>query len=144
MDNRKTKERGLTLVELMVVILILGLISSIVVFNVLPAADKAAVQTARTDISRIQSALTQYRLDMQSFPTQGQGLEALTRLPDGVRRAERYRPGGYVQSMPEDPWGNPYVYIYPGEFGEFDIISYGRDGRPGGEGPDADIGSWEL
>ncbi|GGY52705.1 type II secretion system major pseudopilin GspG [Parvularcula lutaonensis] len=141
--KKNEKQRGLTLVELMVVIVIIGLISGIVVFNVLPAADKAAVSTARTDIKRLQTALTQYRLDNQSYPTQAQGLEALVEMPRGLRRPERYQTGGYIQSLPEDPWGNPYVYIYPGEFGEFDIVSYGRDGRPGGEGLDADIGSWE-
>ena len=137
------KQRGLTLVELMVVILIIGLISGIVVFNVLPALDRASVQTARTDITRIQTALTHYRLDMQTFPTQAQGLQALVEVPRGVRRPERYQPGGYVQNLPDDPWGNPYVYIYPGQFGEYDILSYGADGRPGGEGLNADIGSWE-
>lgn len=141
--KKNNKQRGLTLVELMVVIVIIGLISGIVVFNVLPAADKAAVSTARTDIKRIQTALTQYRLDNQSYPTQAQGLMALVEQPRGLRRPERYQTGGYIQSLPEDPWGNPYVYIFPGEFGEFDIVSYGRDGRPGGEGLDADIGSWE-
>lgn len=140
---KKLSQRGLTLVELMVVIVIIGLISGIVVFNVLPAADKAAVATAQTDIKRLQTALTQYRLDNQSFPTQAQGLGALVQQPQGLRRPERYQQGGYIQSLPEDPWGNPYIYIYPGEFGEFDIISYGRDGRPGGEGLDADIGSWQ-
>jgi general secretion pathway protein G len=143
MDKRKNKQKGLTLVELMVVIVIIGLISGIVVFNVLPAADKAAVSTARTDISRLQTALTQYRLDNQSFPNQQQGLQALVQRPQGLRRPERYQTGGYIQALPEDPWGNPYQYVYPGSYGEFDIISYGRDGRPGGEGLDADIGSWQ-
>jgi general secretion pathway protein G len=143
MKKRHANERGLTLVELMVVIVIIGLISGIVVFNVLPAADKAAVSTARTDIKRLEAALTQYRLDMQSFPSQQQGLNALVELPQGARRPERYQTGGYVKGLPSDPWGNPYVYLYPGEFGEYDIISYGRDGRPGGEGLDADIGSWQ-
>ena len=141
-DKRKMDQKGLTLVELMVVIVILGLLSTIVVINVLPAGDQAAVQKARSDIAQLQAALTQYRLDVQSLPTQAQGLLALETRPEGLRRPERYRPGGYVNNVPEDPWGNTYIYIYPGEFGEFDILSYGRDGRPGGEGPDADIGSW--
>lgn len=143
MGNRRNKQKGLTLVELMVVIVIIGLISGIVVFNVLPAADKAAVSTARTDIKRLQTALTQYRLDNQSYPNQQQGLQALVEMPRGLRRPERYQTGGYIQNLPEDPWGNAYRYVYPGTYGEFDIISYGRDGEPGGEGLDADIGSWE-
>ncbi|MCQ8185057.1 type II secretion system major pseudopilin GspG [Parvularcula maris] len=143
MKNRRDKQKGLTLVELMVVIVIIGLISGIVVFNVLPAADKARVSTARTDIKRIETALTQYKLDNQNFPTQSQGLEALVSAPRDLRRPERYQTGGYIQSLPEDPWGNPYVYLFPGEFGEVDIVSYGADGRPGGEGLNADIGSWQ-
>jgi len=138
-NKRKHAQKGLTLVELMVVIVIIGLLSTIVVINVLPAGDQAAVQKARTDISQLEAALAQYRLDLQSLPSQTQGLMALERQPDGLRRPERYRPGGYVNNVPDDPWGNAYIYIYPGEFGEFDILSYGRDGRPGGEGPDADI-----
>ncbi|MEM6747415.1 MAG: type II secretion system major pseudopilin GspG [Pseudomonadota bacterium] len=144
MSARLNRQRGVTLVELMVVIVILGLLSTIVVINVLPATDQAAVQKARSDISQLQAAIAQYRLDIQRLPTQEYGLRALEEMPQGLRRANRYRPGGYVAKVPLDPWDNPYIYIVPGEFGEYDILSYGRDGRPGGEGPDADIGSWDL
>lgn len=138
----RRRQRGLTLVELMVVIVILGLLTTIIVINVIPAGDQAAVQKARTDISVLENALEQYRLNMMSYPTTQQGLEALVEAPDGVARPEMYRPGGYIKTLPTDPWGNPYVYQRPGTNGEYDIFSYGADGREGGEGTDADIGNW--
>ena len=141
--DRKQKQRGLTLIELMVVIVIIALISGIVGYNVFGSLEKSRVQTARVQMDRIATALDQYRLDNQSYPEQSQGLAALVEMPRGLRRPERYQPGGYVQSLPEDPWGNPYIYVFPGQFGEYDILSYGADGRPGGEGLNADIGSWE-
>jgi general secretion pathway protein G len=138
-------QRGLTLVELMVVIVILGVLTTIVAVNVLPAGDTAKVQAARTQISVFSTALQQYKLDNGQFPTEDQGLEALVNAPQNLRRPDRYREGGYLDkpTLPLDPWDNPYQYVTPGEFGVFDIYSLGRDGRPGGEGPDADIGSWQ-
>lgn len=141
--ERRRRQRGLTLVELMVVIAILGLITGLVAFNVFGALEQAKTQTARSDVGTLSGALGQYRLDMGELPSQNDGLEALVSVPSGARRAERYRPGGYIQRLPEDPWGRPYLYDNPGEFGEFDVYSYGRDGEPGGEGPDADVGSWQ-
>ena len=140
---RRARQRGLTLVELLVVVAILGLLSTVVVLNVLPARDRAAVQKARTDIASIETALQQYRLDNLDYPSQRAGLTALTDAPADLRQPDRYRTGGYIQRLPEDPWGTPYQYAYPGELGEFDVYSLGRDGRPGGEGLDADIGNWE-
>ena len=142
-EARRRRQRGLTLVELMVVIAIIGLIASLVAFNVFGAFDQASGQAARTDVNTLSSAVQQYRLDMGELPDERAGLEALLTAPSGARRPERYRPGGYVQKLPDDPWGRPYIYAYPGEFGEFDIYTLGRDGEPGGDGPDADIGSWE-
>ena len=139
----RRRQRGLTLVELMVVIAILGLIAGLVAFNVFGAFDQASGQAARTDVNTLSSAVQQYRLDMGRLPEERDGLQALVSVPSGAARKERYRPGGYIQKLPEDPWGRPYVYAYPGEFGEFDIYTLGRDGEPGGEGPDADIGSWQ-
>ena len=141
--TRRARQRGLTLVELLVVVAILGLLSTVVVLNVLPARDRAAVQKARTDIASIETALQQYRLDNLDYPSQRAGLTALTEAPSDLRQPDRYRAGGYIQRLPEDPWGTPYQYAYPGELGEFDVYSLGRDGRPGGEGLDADIGNWE-
>ena len=140
----RRRQKGITLVELLVVLAILALISAIVVVNVLPAADKAAQDTARVDLKTIETALDQYRLDMLNYPTTEQGLNALRNAPSDIRRPENYRPGGYIRGgAPLDPWGNPYVYRFPGERGgAFDLYSLGRDGGPGGEGLDADIGNW--
>ena len=141
--NARKRQRGLTLVELLVVVAILGLISTIVVINVLPALDQSSVQKARTDIASIEAALQQYRLDNLDYPSDQAGLAALRAAPSDLRQPDRYRQGGYIQRLPDDPWGNPYQYAYPGELGAFDVYSFGRDGRPGGEGLDADIGNWE-
>jgi general secretion pathway protein G len=143
--RRQKRQKGLTLVEILVVIVILGVLGAVVAVNVLPAADQARTQAASTQIDNISAALQAYYLDHSRYPTNEQGLEALIRPPRDLRTAERYRQGGYLATneVPTDPWGNPYVYSYPGEFGQFDIISLGRDGQPGGEGPDADIVSWE-
>ncbi len=139
---RKKAQRGLTLIELLVVIVILGILSTIVAVNVLPAGDRARVQSAQTQVDMLESAVRQYKLDMTHFPSQDQGLTALVQMPQNERNAAAYRPGGYLESreLPTDPWGNPYQYAIPGEGGaEFDIYSYGPDGRPGGND---DIGSW--
>lgn len=139
---RRQAQRGITLVELLVVLAILSLISALVVVNVLPERDRAAVRKAEFDIKAIESALDQYRLDMMTYPTTQQGLDALVRAPDGLRNASQYRPGGYLRSLPTDPWGEPYQYRFPGERGPIDVFSLGADGAPGGEGLDADIGNW--
>jgi len=140
--KRRYRQRGVTLVELLVVLGIIALISAIVVVNVLPARDQAAVKKATIDIGILSTALDQYRLDMLNYPETEQGLAALTTLPGNARRAENYRPGGYLVSMPLDPWGSPYQYVIPGERGVYDLYSFGADGERGGEGFDADIGNW--
>ncbi len=141
--NAKKTQKGVTLVELLVVLAILAFISAIVVVNVLPERDRAAVRKVEIDINVIESALDQYRLDMISYPTMSQGLAALATLPAGAARAERYRPGGYLRGgAPLDPWGAPYQYRYPGEVSVVDIYSFGADGEAGGEGLNADIGNW--
>lgn len=144
--RRRDKQRGITLVELLVVLAILALISAIVVVNVLPERDRAAVRKAQIDIGVIETALDQYRLDMLRYPTTEQGLEALLNAPADVRQPENYRPGGYLRgSLPLDPWGEPYQYRIPGDRGgAFDLFSLGADGAPGGEGLDADIGNWSA
>ena len=135
---------GFTLVEMMVTIVIIGLLATVVVINVLPSQDKAMVGKARADLATLENALEQYRLDMLTFPTTGEGLSALTAVPSGSPRADRYRTGGYIRRLPEDPWGNPYQYRRESEHGQtFDVFSYGADGKPGGEGNDADIGNWQ-
>ncbi len=141
--GKGSTERGVTLVELLVVLAILAFISAIVVVNVLPERDRAAIRKARIDIDVIESALDQYRLDMMSYPTTEQGLTALTRIPNNAARTDQYRPGGYLRGgVPVDPWGAPYKYRYPGENSAVDIYTYGADGEPGGEGFNADIGNW--
>ena len=140
--KRQKKEEGFTLVEVMVTLVIIGLLTTFVVINVLPAQDKALVQKAKGDIRVLEQALEMYRLDVFDYPEQDAGLEALRELPSGVDEA-RYRKGGYIKLLPNDPWGRPHVYRYPGENGVYDIVSYGADGEPGGEDQAADIVSWE-
>ena len=140
--KKRPDEEGFTLVELMVVIVIIGLLATIVVINVLPSRDKASATKAKTDIQTIEGALEMYQLQVGRYPTTAQGLQALKTPPQGVD-ASRYQPGGYLKKLENDPWGNPYLYASPGQHGEADVWSYGRDGKEGGTGPDADITSWQ-
>ncbi|WP_300544285.1 type II secretion system major pseudopilin GspG [Maricaulis sp.] len=139
-EHENDRDAGFSLLEIMISITILGLLATIVVINVLPAQDQAMVQKARTDIATLEQALDAYRLDMREYPSTEQGLQALV-TPS--RDAANYREGGYIRRLPDDPWGNPYQYVYPGRHGMLDIYSLGRDGREGGEDLDADIGNWQ-
>ena len=139
--DRQTGEEGFSLLELMVVIVILGILATIVVINVLPAQDQAMMQKARTDIANLEQAVELYRLEMREYPSMEAGLQALVEAPDNAP-AGNYREEGYIRRLPEDPWGNEYQYLYPGENGVFDIYSLGADGRLGGDGLNADIGNW--
>ncbi len=141
-DRGRKREDGFTLVELMVVIVIIGLLTTIVVINVLPSQEKARVEKAKADIALIEQGLEMYRLDNLNYPATGDGLQALVTAPGGAQ-ASRYRAGGYLKKLPADPWGNPYQYANPGQHGTFDVYSFGADGRPGGEGDDADLGNWK-
>jgi general secretion pathway protein G len=127
----------------MVVVVIIGLLATVVMINVLPSQDRAMREKARADVAVLEQALETYRLENLTFPTTSQGLPALTAAPQGLARPDRYREGGYVRRLPQDPWGNPYQYAYPGERSRFDVYSLGADGRKGGEGEDADIGNWQ-
>lgn len=141
--RRERGDAGFTLTELMVSIFIIGLLATVVLINVLPAMDTSRVEKARADIATLESALEQYRLDMARYPSSEDGLQALIEAPAGADNIERYRDGGYVRRLPEDPWGNPYQYALPGERGRsFDLYSMGADGEVGGEELDADIGNW--
>jgi len=133
-------ERGFTLVELMVVIFIIGLLATIVAINVLPAQDTAMVEKARSDISTLNQAAEQYRLDNLGYPPATDGLNALRSPPATLVQPQRYRPGGYIKNLPNDPWGRAYQYQVPGPNGQpFAIYSLGADGQPGGEDLNADI-----
>ncbi|RZQ56267.1 type II secretion system protein GspG [Pseudidiomarina tainanensis] len=135
------KQSAFSLMEVMVVIAILGLLASLILPNVLGSADQANRQKARTDIISLENAVAQYRLDNGTFPTTEQGLEALTEEPNIDPRPRNYRRGGYIQRLPSDPWGNEYLLLSPGEFGDFDIFSAGPDGQTG---TDDDIGNWNI
>jgi len=140
--KKRIHQRGVTLIKLLVVLTILAFISAIVVVNVLPERDRAAVRKAQIDISNIQNALEQYQLDLFKYPTTEQGLRALMQVPPSEPRKDQYRPGGYLRGLPTDPWGNSYQYRFPGERGVVDIYSFGADGELGGEDLNADIGNW--
>jgi general secretion pathway protein G len=141
--SKKNPADGFSLVEVMVVMVIIGLLVTFVVINVLPSQDKAMVQKAKADIRLLEQAVEMYRLDMLTYPDQETGLQGLSQIAPSSAHFERYRKGGYVKFLPDDPWGNPYQYVSPGEHGLFDIYSFGADGRIGGEELDADIVSWE-
>jgi len=140
---RRSAEHGFTLVELMVVIVIIGLLATIVALNVLPSGDTARVGKAKADIATIEDALELYRLQNMSYPTTSQGLAALQTAPAGLADPSRYQAGGYLKRLPDDPWGRPYLYASPGQHGAADVWTLGADGKDGGEGIDADIGSWQ-
>lgn len=139
-EKQRKKRNGFTLVELMVVIFILGLLTTIVVINVLPSQDRAMVEKARADIATLGQALEMYRLDNLGYPTSSDGLQALVAPPASLTTTARYRQGGYIKKLPDDPWGRPYQYDNPGRQGPgFDLYSLGADGAPGGEDDNADI-----
>ncbi|MBU1442342.1 MAG: type II secretion system major pseudopilin GspG [Gammaproteobacteria bacterium] len=134
-------QRGFTLIELMVVLVIIGVLAALIVPNVIERADDARVTAAKTDVNNLMQALKLYRLDNQRYPTAEQGLQALLVRPTAGPPAPNWKP--YVEKLPNDPWGRPYQYINPGLKGEIDVLSLGADGQPGGEGNNADIGSWQ-
>jgi general secretion pathway protein G len=135
---------GFTLIEIMVVVVILGILAAIIVPRISDEPDKARVTKARQDIRAIEGALQLYKLDNFYYPSTQQGLEALVQKPGGEPPARNWKAGGYLSRLPKDPWGNPYQYLQPGLKGEFDLFSLGADGRPGGDGTDADVGNWNI
>ncbi|MGS0743500.1 type II secretion system major pseudopilin GspG [Glaciimonas sp. GG7] len=141
---RAVCQRGFTLIEIMVVVVIMGILAALVVPKLMGRTDDARVMAARADISTIMSALKLYKLDNQRYPSTEQGLQALVTKPTTGPAATGWKSGGYIDKLPKDPWGNPYQLLSPGIKGDIDVLSLGADGLPGGEGNDADIGSWEL
>ena len=134
-------QRGFTLIELMVVLVIIGVLAALIVPNVIGRADDARATAAKTDVNNIMQALKLYRLDNQRTPTSEQGLQALIAKPTTGPIPANWKP--YLEKLPNDPWGRPYQYLNPGIKGEIDVLSLGADGQPGGEGNNADIGSWQ-
>ncbi|HQT96551.1 MAG TPA: type II secretion system major pseudopilin GspG [Thermodesulfobacteriota bacterium] len=142
--TRRLRDRsGFTLIEIMVVIIILGLLAALVVPKLIGRTEEAKKTQARVQIRNIEQALGLFKLDNGFYPATDQGIEALIRIPDAGRIPNNYRKGGYMDRLPKDPWGNPYVYVSPGAHGDYDISSLGADGVPGGEGEDGDINSWD-
>jgi len=138
---RPVLQRGFTLIELMVVLVIIGVLAALIVPNVIDRADDARTTAARTDVNNLMNALKMYRLDNQRYPTAEQGLQALVQRPTVGPAAPNWKP--YIDKLPNDPWGRPYQYMNPGIKGEIDVLSLGADGQAGGEGKNADIGSWQ-
>lgn len=137
------RERGFTLIEIMVVVIIIGLLAAIVAPQVIGRVDDAQIEKARADVRNIETALKFYRLDNFAYPTTEQGIESLVTKPNDPN-VRNWKTGGYLDRVPNDPWGNPYLYLNPGNNSEIDIYTLGRDGRPGGEGIDADLGNWNI
>jgi len=141
---RRASDAGVTLIEMMVVLVIIALVAAMIVPNVIGRPNEARVAVAKTDIRAISSALELYRLDNRTYPTTSQGLSALVRRPSAPPEPVNWVEGGYLPEEPADPWGNPYIYRSPGDSGNFDLISLGADGTAGGEGADADIANSTL
>ena len=136
-----SRARGFTLIELMVVLVIIGVLAALIVPNVLDRTDDARMTAARTDVNNLMQSLKLYKLDNQRYPSSEQGLDALVRKPTAGTVPSTWKP--YHDKLPNDPWGRPYQDLNPGVKGEIDIFSLGADGQPGGEGKNADIGSWQ-
>jgi general secretion pathway protein G len=143
--KRTNREHGFTLIELMVVLVILGILAGLIIPKVMGRPDDARRQKTRIQLESIETALKLYKLDNGGYPTTEQGLQALVESPKSGTVPLNWREGGYLEkaTVPKDAWGNDYVYVSPGTHGEYDLLSYGADGEPGGEGKNKDITSWE-
>ena len=146
MYKKRHTERGFTLIELMVVIVILGVLAGLIIPRIMGRPEEARRMKARVQMESIETALKLYKLDNGSYPTTEQGLQALVEAPSVGELARHWRKGGYLEKgkVPVDPWENEFVYLSPGVNGDFDLSSYGKDGQPGGEDENADINNWEL
>ncbi|MFO7568453.1 MAG: type II secretion system major pseudopilin GspG [Smithellaceae bacterium] len=144
--KKRNRQAGFTLIELMVVIVILGVLAGLIIPRVMGEPDKARQAKAKIQMESLESALKIYKLDNGSYPTTEQGLKALVETPTVGNLPKNWRQGGYLDKgrLPKDPWGNEFIYIAPGSHSDFDLISLGKDGEPGGEEFDADINNWEI
>ena len=142
--SRRSRQTGFTLIEIMIVVVIIGILVGLLAPKIMDRPDQARVVAAKNDIQALMSALKLYRLDNATYPSAEQGLQALVKKPEAGNIPRNWKPGGYLDRLPKDPWGQDYQYLNPGIQGEIDILSYGADGQPGGEGYNADIGSWNL
>ncbi|WP_034837113.1 type II secretion system major pseudopilin GspG [Endozoicomonas numazuensis] len=140
---KRQVQRGFTLIEIMVVVVILGILAAMVAPKILSRPDQAKVTVARSDIETISQALELFRLDNGFYPSTDQGLDALVKKPTITPEPRNWNPEGYLKKAPVDPWGNAYIYLQPGNHGKYDLYSLGADGREGGEGLEADITNWE-
>jgi general secretion pathway protein G len=141
--NRKSRDAGFTLIEIMVVIAIIGILATLIVPKIMGRPDEARATAAKHDVGTLVQAFKLYRLDIGRYPTTEQGVKALVEKPTSEPVPQNWKAGGYLDSIPKDPWGNPYQYANPGTHGEIDVYSFGADGKPGGTGNDADIGNWQ-
>ena len=141
---QQKKQKGFTLIEIMVVVVILGILATLVVPKIMGRPDEARSVAARQDIASILQALNLYRLDNSRYPTTEQGLQALVTAPTLEPVPGNFKPGGYLAKLPKDPWGSPYQFLNPGLNGDVDVLSFGADKKAGGEGVNADLGSWML
>lgn len=137
------KNRGFTLIEIMVVVTIIAILAAVVVPQIVGRVDDARVQRAKADVQTLASSLNMYKLDNSHFPSTDQGLDALVRKPSGQPEAPNWKAGGYIERLPKDPWNHDYQYLQPGQHGAVDVYSLGADGKLGGEGYDADVGNWD-
>ena len=139
-------QRGFTLIELMVVIVILGVLAGLIIPRIMGRPEEARRMKARVQIESIETALKLYKLDNGSYPSTEQGLEALVEAPSVGQLPRAWRDGGYLEKgrVPKDPWENEFIYLSPGANSDFDLISYGADGEPGGEDMNEDVNNWEL
>lgn len=142
--TNQRRDAGFSLLELMVVVVILSVLALVIVPRVIDRPDQARAARAQADIAAIASAVNLYRLDNFRYPTTEQGLNALVSIPTSDPVPANYATNGYIDRLPVDPWGKPYQYLTPGVHGDFDIFTYGADGAPGGDGANADIGSWSA
>ncbi len=146
MSGAGFREQGFTLLEIIVVVFILSILAALVAPRIIGRTDEARITDAKLQIKNFETALKLYKLDNGFYPDTQQGLDALVEKPASGRLPVKYPAGGYLEKkkIPPDPWGNPYLYVCPGLHGDYDIVSYGADGKEGGEGKDADITSWDI